>query len=82
MSQNHEPYTVFRRYTGEDDYEQVIREIVEPIDRLFPENVIDFLDNFFSEPEYTQQQWNDRVESLLEPEEDLLRNLKRLLSEL
>lgn len=37
------------RYTDEDDYMQVLKETFEPVDKLFPENAIEFLEEFFSE---------------------------------
>ena len=37
------------RYTDEDDYMQVLKEIFEPVDKLFPESAIEFLEEFFSE---------------------------------
>jgi hypothetical protein len=37
------------RYTDEDDYMQVLKETFEPVDKLFPESAIKFLDEFFSE---------------------------------
>ncbi|CAG8590035.1 4305_t:CDS:10, partial [Dentiscutata heterogama] len=69
------------RYTDEDDYMQVLKEIFEPVEKLFPESAIKFLEEFFSE-NCTHQQWDNRLENLLEPEEDLfLRKLKRFLFE-
>ncbi|CAG8478947.1 17359_t:CDS:2, partial [Funneliformis caledonium] len=69
------------RYTDEDDYIQVLKETFEPVDELFPERAFEFLDDFFSE-NYTHQQWDNKLESLLEPEEDpFLKKLKRLLFE-
>ncbi|CAG8713082.1 9986_t:CDS:10 [Cetraspora pellucida] len=59
------------RYTDENDYMQVLKEIFESVDKLFLESVIEFLNEFFSE-----------LESLLKPEEDpFLKKLKRLLFE-
>ncbi|CAJ0823000.1 14000_t:CDS:10 [Entrophospora sp. SA101] len=37
------------KYTDEDDYMQVLKEIFKPVDKLFPESVIEFLNEFFSE---------------------------------
>ncbi|CAG8590392.1 1148_t:CDS:10 [Diversispora eburnea] len=69
------------RYTDEDDYMQVLRETFESVDELFPESAIKFLNEFFSET-CTHEQWDDKLESLLEPEEDqFLKKLKRLLFE-
>ncbi|CAG8651113.1 1013_t:CDS:2, partial [Ambispora gerdemannii] len=69
------------RYTDEDDYMQVLKEIFEPVEKLFPESAIEFLEEFFSE-NCTHQQWDNRLENLLEPEEDpFLRKLKRFLFE-
>ncbi|UZO05956.1 uncharacterized protein OCT59_026293 [Rhizophagus irregularis] len=69
------------RYTNEDDYMQVLKEIFEPVDKLFPESAIEFLEEFFSE-NCTHQQWDNRLESLLEPEEDpFFIKLKRFLFE-
>ncbi|CAG8593739.1 3732_t:CDS:2, partial [Funneliformis mosseae] len=69
------------RYTDEDDYMQVLRETFESVDELFPESAIKFLNEFFSET-CIHEQWDDKLESLLEPEEDqFLKKLKRLLFE-
>ncbi|CAG8554730.1 10127_t:CDS:10 [Ambispora leptoticha] len=69
------------RYTDEDDYMQVLKETFESVDELFPESTIKFLNEFFSET-CTHEQWDDKLESLLEPEEDqFLKKLKRLLFE-
>ncbi|RIB11818.1 hypothetical protein C2G38_74684 [Gigaspora rosea] len=69
------------KYTDEDDYMQVLKETFESVDKLFPESAIEFLNEFFSET-YTLQQWDNKIESLLEPEGDpFLKKLKRLLFE-
>ncbi|CAG8753932.1 3711_t:CDS:10, partial [Racocetra persica] len=69
------------RYTDEDDYMQVLEETFESVDKLFPESAIKFLNEFFSE-NCTHEQWDDKLESLLEPEDDqFLKKLKRLLFE-
>ncbi|GBB92212.1 hypothetical protein RclHR1_19840002 [Rhizophagus clarus] len=69
------------RCTDEDDYMQVLKEIFEPVDKLFPEVAIEFLEEFFSE-NCTHQQWDNKLENLLKPEEDpFLRKLKRFLFE-
>ncbi|CAG8703178.1 2761_t:CDS:2, partial [Dentiscutata heterogama] len=69
------------RYTDEDDYMQVLKEIFEPVDKLFSESAIEFLKEFFSE-NCTHQQWDNRLENLLKPEENpFLRKFKRFLFE-
>ncbi|CAI2189596.1 3506_t:CDS:10, partial [Funneliformis geosporum] len=70
------------RYSDEDDYMQVLKETFEPVDKLFPESAIEFLDVFFSEQNCTHKQWDNKLDSLLEPEEDpFLKKLKRLIFE-
>ncbi|CAG8676897.1 3233_t:CDS:10 [Funneliformis mosseae] len=58
------------RYTDEDDYIQVLKR---PLSLSM---------SCFRKSNYTHQQWDNKLESLLEPEEDpFLKKLKRLLFE-
>ncbi|CAG8642059.1 2173_t:CDS:2, partial [Acaulospora morrowiae] len=69
-------------YTDEDDYNHVLKEMFEPIDKLIPEQAINFLDIFFSERSHDYQKWSNKLEDLLEPESDpFLKKLKRFLFE-
>ncbi|CAG8626936.1 5252_t:CDS:10, partial [Funneliformis caledonium] len=70
------------RYTKEVDHIQVLKEVFEPVDKLFPDKGFYFLSEFFSEG-CNYQKWQDKLETLLLPEEDpFLRKLKRFMFEI
>ncbi|PKY40911.1 hypothetical protein RhiirA4_25974 [Rhizophagus irregularis] len=52
-------------YTEETDYDKLIKEVFESIDKIFPEKAHKFLTNFFSE-KLNEDQWEEKLESLME----------------
>ncbi|RHZ90270.1 hypothetical protein Glove_1g45 [Diversispora epigaea] len=67
----------------ETKYVTLIKKVFEPIDKIFPDEADEFLINFFSE-KLSEQQWEDKIESLMEvnPKQNkFIIKLKRLIIE-
>ncbi|CAI2184440.1 9833_t:CDS:2 [Funneliformis geosporum] len=52
-------------YTEEVDYDKLIKENFESIDKMFPEKAHEFLTDFFSE-NLNEDQWEEKLENLME----------------
>ncbi|RHZ72312.1 hypothetical protein Glove_243g9 [Diversispora epigaea] len=64
-------------------YVSLIKKVFAPIDKIFPEEADEFLINFFSE-KLSEQQWEDKIESLMEDnskQNKFTTKLKRLIIE-
>ncbi|CAG8807356.1 1725_t:CDS:2, partial [Racocetra persica] len=67
----------------EVEYDLLIEKVFEPIDKIFPKEADDFLIDFFSE-KLSEQQWEDKIESLMEDnagQNKFIIKLKRLIIE-
>ncbi|CAG8475351.1 6490_t:CDS:10, partial [Funneliformis mosseae] len=70
-------------YTEETNYDKMIQDIFNPVDKLFPEDAHEFLINFFLE-KLNEDQWESKLESLMEAncgQNGFLKRLKRLMLE-
>ncbi|CAG8588881.1 209_t:CDS:2 [Ambispora gerdemannii] len=69
-------------YTKEEHYSELLKDVFDPIDKLFPEKAFNFLMAFFSK-NLTNEQWRNEIENLLDHEPDpFLKNLKRFMFEI
>ncbi|CAG8713044.1 15419_t:CDS:10, partial [Dentiscutata erythropus] len=51
-------------YLEEAEYDTLIKEVFDPIDKIFPKEGVEFLTDFFSK-KLSEQQWEDKIENLM-----------------